>query len=176
MKTMSFNHAGSRSYEKKLNILIFVYYWHPKRSSNEIFLEKLNQNLHKIKNVNKHVLVSGDFNYDLLRHWQAPYVNEWILEHYVFKFFTTLHNSANKELGKNRPRLIDNIVVNTYGKQLFAGNFLDKVSDHLPNFLIINEIKNSLTKRKIVVRDFKKCNKHHYLQDITELNNIDVVH
>ena len=127
MKTMNFNHAGLRSYEKNLNILIFVYYRHPKRSSNEIFLEKLNQNLHKIKNVNKHVLVSGDFDYDLLRHWQAPYVNEWILEHYVFKFFTTLHNSANKELGKNRPTLIDNIVVSTYDKQLFAGNFLDKV-------------------------------------------------
>ena len=68
MKTMNFSHAGLRSYEKKLNILIFVYNRHPKRSSNEIFLEKLNQNLHKIKNVNKHVLVSGDFDYDLLRH------------------------------------------------------------------------------------------------------------
>ena len=27
----------------------------------------------------------------------------------------------------------------------------------------------------MVVRDFKKINKNHYLQDITELNNIDLL-
>ena len=59
-------------------------------------------------------------------------------------------------LGKNKPTLIDNIFVNTFDKQLFAGNFLDKVSDHLTNFLIINDIKNSDTKRKIVCKRFLK--------------------
>ena len=80
-----------------------------------------------------------------------------------------------RALGKSRPTLIDSIFVNTYDKQLFAGNLLDKVSDHLPNFLIINDFKNSLTKIKIVVRDFKVFSKQHYQQDITDLNNIDLL-
>ena len=49
------------------------------------------------------------------------------------------------------------------------------MSDHLPNFLIINDIKSSLIEGKIVVRDFEKFNKHHYQQDIIELNNIDLL-
>ena len=98
-------------------------------------------------------------------------MNSWTL---CIQFVTTLHNSANKSIGKSRPILIDNIFANTYDK-LFAGNLLDKMSDHLPNFLIINDIKSSLIKGKIVVRDFEKFNKHHYQQDIIELNNIDLL-
>ena len=145
-----------------------------KISSNEIFLEKLNQNLQKIKNLNKHILICGDFNYHLLRHEQIPCVNEFLNTMYS-NFLQPCITQPTRALGKSRPTLIDSIFVNTYDKQLFAGNLLDKVSDHLPNFLIINDIKNSLTKRKIVVRDFKKFNKQHYLQDITELNNIDLL-
>ena len=41
-----------------------------------------------------------------------------------------------RALGKSKPTFIDNIFRNTAGKPFFAGNFLDKVSDHLPNILI----------------------------------------
>ena len=101
-----------------------------------------------------------------------PYVNEFLNTIYS-NFLQTCITEPTRAPGKNRQTLINNLFVNIYDKQLFAGNFLDKLSDHLPNFLIINDIENSLKKRKIVVRDFKKFNKHHYLQDITELNNID---
>ena len=77
-----------------------------------------------------------------------------------------------RALGKNRPTLIRNIFVNTYDKRLIAGNFLHKVSDYLPNFLIINDIKILLQKEKYLKQILRKFNKHRYLQDITELNNI----
>ena len=101
-----------------------------------------------------------------------PYVNEFLNTIYS-NFLQPCITEPTRAPSKNRRTLINNIFVNIYDKQLFAGNFLDKLSDHLPNFLIINNIENSLKKRKIIVRDFKKFNKHHYLQDITELNNID---
>ena len=41
-----------------------------------------------------------------------------------------------RALGKSKPTFIDNIFRNTADKLFFAGNFLDKVSDHLPNILI----------------------------------------
>ena len=101
-----------------------------------------------------------------------PYVNEFLNTIYS-NFLQPCITEPTRAPGKNRRTLINNIFVDIYDKQLFAGNFLEKLSDHLPNFLIINGIENSLKKIKIVVRDFKKLNKHHYLQDITELNNID---
>ena len=100
-------------------------------------------------------------------------MNSWTLGIQIF--YNPALSTTTRAPGKSRPTLFDSIFVNTYDKQLFAGNLLDKVLDHLPNFLIINDIKNFLTKRKMVVRDFKKINKHHYLQDITELNNIDLL-
>ena len=39
-------------HKKQPNILIGVYYRHPKKSLNEIFFEKLKRNLQKIKTVN----------------------------------------------------------------------------------------------------------------------------
>ena len=112
-------------------------------------------------------MICGDFNYDLLRHEQIPNVNEFLNTMYS-NFLQPCIIQPTRALGKSRPTLIDNIFVNTYDKQLFAGNLLD----HLLNLLIINDIKNYLTKRKIAVRDFKKFNKQHYLQDITKLNKL----
>ena len=41
----------------------------------------------------------------------------------------------------NRPSIVDNIFTNIFDKELYSGNLLDKITDHLPNFLIIKKIK-----------------------------------
>ena len=92
-----------------------------------------------MKNLNKHVLICGYFNYDLLRQAQIPYVNEFLNTMYS-NFLQPCITQPTRALGKRRPTLIDNIFVNTYDKQLFAGNLLDKVSVDLPNFIIINGV------------------------------------
>ena len=83
-------------------------------------------------------MICGDFNYDLIRHEHVSYVNE-------FFFLQPCITQPSRVLGKNRPTLIDIIFVYTYDKYLFAGNFPDKLSDHLPNsFLeILVEIINN---------------------------------
>ena len=58
-------------------------------------------------------------------------------------------------LGRNKPFLIDNILINTCTKSLNAGNIIDKISDHLPNFLIIQNLKEERLKQKIQIKDMK---------------------
>ena len=47
---------------------------------------------------------------------------------------------------RERPSLIDNIFINTCTKKINSGNLIDKVSDHMPNFLLTQEISNSKIK------------------------------
>ena len=58
-------------------------------------------------------------------------------------------------LGRNKPSLIDNILINTCTKSLNTGNIIDKISDHLPNFLIIQNLKEERLKQKIQIKDMK---------------------
>ena len=41
-------------------------------------------------------------------------------------------------VSSNRPSLVDNIFINIIDKNLYSGNLLDKLKDHLPNFVIYN--------------------------------------
>ena len=50
------------------NILIGVFYRHPRKTSGNTFLEQLKCSLSKIKSRSKHIILCGDFNYDILKH------------------------------------------------------------------------------------------------------------
>ena len=51
--------------EKRLNTLVGVYYRHPKKQSDILFLLKLKETIY---NNNKVTVVTGDFNYDILKY------------------------------------------------------------------------------------------------------------
>ena len=55
---------------------------------------------------------------------------------------------------EQKPTLIDNIFVNLFNKDLKSGNLVEKVSDHLPNFIIIKKINKKISKQKIKVDIF----------------------
>ena len=44
-------------------------------------------------------------------------------------------------VGRNKASLINYVFINACSKRLNAGNIIDKISDHLPNFLIIYNLK-----------------------------------
>ena len=53
-----------------------AYYWHPKKTSNEVFLNKLKSNLAKLQ-PNKPIILTGGFNYDILNYEKNPFINEF---------------------------------------------------------------------------------------------------
>ena len=60
---------------------------------------------------------------------------------------------------KQKPTLTDNIFANLFNKELKSGNLVVKISDHLPNFIIIESINKKISKQKIKVRDLHSFDK-----------------
>ena len=99
------------------------------------FIRELSQILKKISKENKQIVITGDFNYDLLRHNENIDVNNFIT--LMYENLCQPYISKPTRIVKNqKPTLIDNIFVNTIESPI-CGNLIEKISDHLPNFIII---------------------------------------
>ena len=69
--------------------------------------------------------------------------------------------------------LIDNILINSYKNKCTSGNITTSVSDHLPQFLIIENFKGQTYKMKIpkvAIRDYKNFNSESFQSDIKEID------
>ena len=74
-----------------------------------------------------------------------------------------------KILANNRPSLVDNIFINTLGKEITSSdNLVDKISDHMPNFVIVKDILEKKRNRKVKIKDMKKFCKETFLKDLDE--------
>ena len=52
-------------------------------------------------------------------------------------FFLPFITEPKKNIARNNSSLINKIFINSCNTTLHAGNLFDKISDHLPNFLLI---------------------------------------
>ena len=77
---------------------------------------------------------------------------------FIGKLKDTL-SKLRKANNKQKPTLIDNIYVNLFNIELKSGSLVEKISDLLPNFIIITNINKKISKHKIKVRDLHSCNK-----------------
>ena len=122
------------SKDKKKKKIIGVIYRHPRRK-NIGFIRELSQILKKISKENKQIVITGDFNYDLLRHNENIDVNNFITLMYE-NLCQPCITKPTRIVKNQKPTLIDNIFVNTIESPI-CGNLIEKISDHLPNFIII---------------------------------------
>ena len=65
----------------------------------------------------------------------------------------------------NKPSLVDNIFSNTVEKCI-SGNIFDKISDHLPNFAMIENIKSKPKPKSFKRRNMKHSNELNYQADL----------
>ena len=66
--------------------------------------------------------------------------------------------------------LIDHIYFNSLEHRTVSGNLLWDISDHLPNFLIINELSCSYHKPMIYKRDYSSYKEEEFLAEIQSVN------
>ena len=71
-----------------------------------------------------------------------------------------------------RPTLIDNIFSNYINDNNISGNFLETISDHLPNFMIIPDYLKSELKVKYKKRDYSNFNEKDYIADVINYQKI----
>ena len=113
------------------NVIAGVFYRHPRKNSGDEFVENLKVTLNKIKKRNKHIIMCGDFNHDLLKYEHNEYINEF-LHTISSNCLQPCITKPERIVKYNRPSLVDNIFVNIYDKEIHSGNIIDKITGHLP--------------------------------------------
>lgn len=142
-----------------------VLYRHP-NSNLEVFLDSLESSLEKVNNENKHCLIMGDFNINLLNSDSHSLSNVFIntLSSYLFQ----PHIIKPTRITNHSATLIDNIFFNSINNNVISGNLLYAyydISDHLSNFLIINNLFSHHHKEKIYKREYSNFNKNAFINE-----------
>ena len=108
-------------------------------SSPERFTEHIETILHNLARENKNIFILGDFNINLLNCVNHPasenflnMMNSNYLLPYILQPTHVTDRSAT---------LIDNIFANTFNFNALSGNLVTKISDHFPQFIIIEDLK-----------------------------------
>ena len=97
----------------------------------------------------------GDFNYDILKMQKNQHIDDFINTMFS-NFFQPCITEPTRVVDRDRPSLIDNIFSNVIDKKIVSGNILSKISDHMPNFLIILDFVH----KSLNVRDKYEILKH----------------
>ena len=156
--------------EKGKNCMVASIYRHPSKDDSP-FIKYLNDTCNKIKNENKTVIITSDLNINLLNHkHDINAIN--LLETMYFNMFHPHIQLPTRIVDNAQPSLLDNIFTNTLDPDIISGNLLDKITDHLPNFIVVlNNAKPPDSKIKVSKRDYSKFIEQNYLND---LDNIQI--
>ena len=151
------------------NTILDVVYRHPKQN-NKFFLKYLKETLSKVARENKNVILTGDFNLNLLKFGTNTEVNNF-LDLVTRKWFTPHILSPTRITLQDKPSLIDNIFLNFNDMHCYSGNLIEKITHHLPNFLIIEKLTVKLDNQdRPLKRDLKNFDEDKLVIDIEKLN------
>ena len=85
----------------------------------------------------------GDFNINLLNCESHSESNDFLLM--LNSFFLLPSILQPTRITDRSATLIDNIFANTYAMNAISGNLVSKIPDHLPQFLIVDNLKVNYT-------------------------------
>ena len=120
---------------------------------------------------NKSTLLTGDFNVNLIIYdkKRSTYNFLELLFNHNFTPQITLPTRVNEKSAT----LIDNIFVNNPSFKYLSGNITTSISDHLPQFIILENFKGSNLKQERVsttYRHFRYFNIDSFKKDLQEIN------
>ena len=132
------------------NIICGVIYRHPSGNLDN-FMNYINSTIESINQENKFCLFMGDFNIDLLKidsHSDSQnFINSLgscFFQPQIFQPTRITDHSAT---------LIDNIFFNSIAHFIISGNLIFDLTDHLPNFIILNNFSNLSPGMKLYKRE-----------------------
>ena len=121
--------------KKQHNIVCGVIYRHP-NAILDIILGCLYDIIDKISKENKYCVLLGDFNIDLLRSDTNPDTEDFANTLGSYAFYPQILKPTR--ITYHSATLTDNIFFNSLEHHIINGNILSGITDHLPNFIIIN--------------------------------------
>ena len=126
---------------KNKNILCCCVYRHPNSDVQEV-THFVNGILQTVTKENKHVFFLGDFNINLLNYEHHSDTNDFrnsMVSHYLLPHPTRVTDHS--------ATVIDNIFSNITDFEIKGGNILSEISDHYPQFIILDK----------VIPDYESC-------------------
>ena len=136
-------------------IIIGSIYRHPKPNDHSV-LNNLKETNKKIWKKKKRIILTGDFNLNLLIFEKNKEAEEFI-QFLIAQWFTPQILGPTRIPQHEKLFLIDNIFISFPDLICTIGNFTEKVTDHLLNFLITENIDFKMKiKEEAVRRDFDK--------------------
>ena len=101
------------------------------------------------------MILTGDVNINLLNFEKNKEVNKF-LDVLTSNWFTPQILGPPRFAEHNKPALVDNIFVNFSDMHCTSGNIIEKITDQLPNFLLIEGLNTQLvSKVKTLKRDLQ---------------------
>ena len=152
---------------KGKNILISVFYRHP-NSSLDIFLDKFYKIIDNISKQNKLCIIMGDFNINLLNCDSHSLTQDYINTLNSYSFQPTIIKPTR--ITHHSATLIDNIFINSIDYNIYSGNIIVDLSDHLPNFAILDNFGICYNKSNTYIRDYSKLNLDQLKDDYAKIN------
>ena len=90
-------------------------------------------------------------------------------------FFQPCILEQTRITSNNRPSLLDNTFINTHDKEVYSGNIIDKISDYMPNFVIIKNIFRKKKNQKIMVKKMSYFNQTICKKELEELKRLEIL-
>ena len=143
----------------KPNFIVGAMYKHPSMQHykfNNDFLQNL---LNKIQTEKKFCVLAGDFNLNLIKYSKTTGINQFL--EIILSQNSMPQITLPARVTGRTVTLIGNILINSYENKCTSGNVTTSVSDHLPQFLIIENFKGQTYKiknPKVTIWDYKNFN------------------
>ena len=114
------------------------------------------------------IFIMGDFNINLLNCESHPESNDFLLM--LNSFFLLPYILQPTSITERSATLTDNIFANTYAMNAISSNLVSKISDHLPQFLIVDNLKVNYKVLNYYKKDFSKFNEEKFINDFSLLD------
>ena len=152
---------------KSQNVLCGCAYRHPNTNVCK-FNDYINQTMEKISKENKLIFLIGDFNINLLNHESHGETNDFIntmISHYLLP--RILHPTRVTD---HSATVIDNIFSNNTSYETTSGNIITQISDHFPQFLILNKVTMDYKTCSFAKRDFSNFSEQRFVEGFATQN------
>ena len=152
---------------KAKNVICCCVYRHPNSD-----ISKFNDHLHgKIEDLakeNKLIAIMGDFNIDLLKYDCHSATNEFVNMMFSHHFQPAILHPTR--ITDTSSTIIDNIYVNNATESnIYGGNILSCISDHLPQFTVLYNNAPEYKTSSFHVYDYKNLNEENFISDYKDV-------
>ena len=116
----------------------------------------------------KQVFILGDFNINLLNYNTNTLTTNFVNFLFSKQFLPYIVHPTH--VTEHTPTLIDNIFSNTTHNETLSKNILTQITNHFPQFLIVNHTDISYKTATYFQHDFSKLNAENLLDDFVSLD------